>query len=171
MKTSPPSKRLCMRRAAKRSLLGYGGNSSSLKHVFACQPQRVSTPRPYHKSLQRRGRLASTPSQGKRGQERAREGKRGQKPTGNLGQARNVIDPDDLKALGPVGSIQSCPLCYVSAVCRSTAALAARTPLASAATPDPVTTGAGMVKRHMERERQRERHGRDAHGETTNQTW
>ncbi len=35
MKTSPPSKRLCISRAAKRSLLGYGGNKSSLKHVLA----------------------------------------------------------------------------------------------------------------------------------------
>jgi hypothetical protein len=109
--------------------------------------------------------------EGKRGQERAREGKRGQErrgherrgherrghePIGNLGQARDVIDPDDLKALGPVGSIQSCPLCYVRAFIRSTAALAARTPLASVATLDPVTTSAGMVKRYMERERERD---------------
>jgi hypothetical protein len=46
MKTSPPSKRLCVSRAAKRSLLGYGGNKSSLKHVLACvltsSPQRAS---------------------------------------------------------------------------------------------------------------------------------
>lgn len=36
MKTSPPSKRLWARRSASSCLLGYGGSSSSLKHVFAC---------------------------------------------------------------------------------------------------------------------------------------
>ena len=36
MNTSPPSKRLWARRSARSCLLGYGGSSSSLKHVFAC---------------------------------------------------------------------------------------------------------------------------------------